>query len=79
MYHAGQVSSDLAAIGAAVGASPLELQSAPNLLDDEADDSIVDIDAPVYLCCFEPLSELRKFIHRRRLLGTSTAIIRLEI
>ena len=53
LYHAGQVSSDLAAIAQAVGAHPLDAMSLPNLLEDEANKSAVDDDASIYECQFE--------------------------
>ncbi|MHC4234714.1 MAG: type VI secretion system Vgr family protein [Planctomycetota bacterium] len=52
LYHAGQVSRDLPAVAEASGGSPLDALSIPNLMEDVADWSIVDRDAPVYECRF---------------------------
>ena len=55
LYHAGQVSSDIAAIAASAGGNPLDSLSIPNLLEDVVHSSIVDGQAPVYECRFECL------------------------
>ncbi len=53
LYHAGQVSRDLASTASVSGGNPLDPLSIPNLLDDIAAGSLVDYDAPVYECRFE--------------------------
>ncbi len=53
LYHAGQISRDAGATAAALGGSPLEALSIPNLVEDVARSSLVDLDAPVYECRFE--------------------------
>ncbi len=53
MYHAGQVSRDLANVAAAAGSSPMEAISLRNLIEDVAQNSLIDYDAPVYECRFE--------------------------
>ncbi|MCK4341528.1 MAG: type VI secretion system tip protein VgrG [Phycisphaerae bacterium] len=53
MYHAGQVSRDLANVAAAAGSSPLEALSLRNLIEDVAQNSLIDYDAPVYESRFE--------------------------
>ncbi len=53
IYHAGQVSNHLANVAAGAGANPLEALSLRNLIDDVAQNALVDFDAPVYECRFE--------------------------
>jgi len=53
MYHAGQVSRDLANVAAAAGSSPMDAISLRNLIEDVAQNALVDYDAPVYECRFE--------------------------
>ncbi len=53
IYHAGQVSTDLANVAAGAGASMMEAISLRNLIDDVAHNALVDFDAPVYECRFE--------------------------
>lgn len=53
LYHAGQVSRDLASVAGALGGSPIAALTIPNLLDDTEFGSLVDEDAPVYGCRFE--------------------------
>jgi uncharacterized protein involved in type VI secretion and phage assembly len=53
VYHAGQVSRDLASVAAASGGSPLEALAIRNLVEDVAQSSLIDRDAPVYECRFE--------------------------
>ncbi len=53
LYHAGQVSRDLAGTAQATGSSPAAAASLANLIDDFAQSSGVDYDAPVYECRFE--------------------------
>jgi Rhs element Vgr protein len=52
LYHAGQVSSDLASSASASGGNPLAWLTIPNLVEDIAQSSVVDYDAPVYQCRF---------------------------
>jgi len=53
VYHAGQVSRDLANVAAASGASALEAVSLRNLIDDVTTSGLIEFDAPVYECSFE--------------------------
>src|SRR5262249_6329614 len=53
VFHAGQVSRDMSAIAAALGASPQAALAVANLLEDGAANSSVDDDASVYECRFE--------------------------
>jgi len=55
LYHAGQVSGDIAAIAASAGGNPLDALSIPNLLEDVVNATIVDSQAPIYECRFECL------------------------
>lgn len=57
LYHAGQVSSDLAAVAQVLGSNALEAVSLPNLMDDIPESSAVDDDASVYECRFECIPE----------------------
>jgi uncharacterized protein involved in type VI secretion and phage assembly len=52
LYHAGQVSKDLASIGVAAGANPLEALSVPNLIDDINRASVTTDEAAVFGCRF---------------------------
>jgi Rhs element Vgr protein len=52
LYHAGQVSKDLPSTAAASGGNPLAWLTLPNLIEDLAQSSVVDYDAPVYQCRF---------------------------
>lgn len=53
LYHAGQVSRDLATIANVNGQHPLDALTVRNLLSDVSHSSVVDFDAPIYDCCFE--------------------------
>lgn len=53
VYHAGQVSKDLASIANGAGNSPFDQLSIANLIDDVTGNSIVNFDSPVYVCKFE--------------------------
>ncbi len=53
LYHAGQVSRDLSAIGAALGANPMEALSIPNLMDDGHAGQLNEHEGPLYECRFE--------------------------
>lgn len=52
IYHAGQVSADLAAVAGILGADPQAAIGVAGLLDG-GDGRLVDADAPVYQCRFE--------------------------
>ncbi len=53
VYHAGQVSRDLAATSAAAAGNPFDAISIPNLLDDLFDGSAVQLEASTYDCKFD--------------------------
>jgi type VI secretion system secreted protein VgrG len=53
LYHAGQVSRDMTGAAAASGGNPLEALTIPNLLEDVARTSPLDLDVGVYECRFE--------------------------
>ena len=53
VYHAGQVSRDMANVAAAAGSSPMEAVAIQNLIEDVAQTSLIDFDAPVYENRFE--------------------------
>ncbi len=53
LYHAGQVSTDLAGVASALGASPSGALTIPNLLEDVTGSSVMDREMPVYECRFE--------------------------
>ncbi|MBK8268670.1 MAG: type VI secretion system tip protein VgrG [Planctomycetes bacterium] len=55
LFHAGQVSRDLANIAAASGANPVSALTLPNLVEDFAHSSPIDQDMSVYECRFEAL------------------------
>ena len=52
VYHAGQVSKDLPSTAGASGANPLDWLAIPNLIEDIAQYSVIDYDAPIYECRF---------------------------
>ena len=53
LYHGGQVVSNLAEIASATGVKPLEWMNVPNLIEDVAQSSLLDFDAPPYEARFE--------------------------
>ncbi|RJP32379.1 MAG: type VI secretion system tip protein VgrG [Phycisphaerales bacterium] len=53
LYHAGQVSTDLAGVASALGAAPLAALTVANLLEDVTGAGVMDRDVPVYECRFE--------------------------
>ena len=53
LYHAGQVSRDLASAAHASGGSPLEALTIPNLIEDIAASAFADAEAASYKCRFE--------------------------
>jgi type VI secretion system secreted protein VgrG len=53
VYHAGQVSRDLSTAGVAGGENALDWLMVSNLIQDVAQSSVLDFDAPIYECRFE--------------------------
>jgi len=57
LFHAGQVTRDTPSAAGAVGGSPLEAMSIPNLIDDIARITGVEYEGPIYECRFECMPE----------------------
>ena len=53
LYHAGQVSREMSNTAGVSGSNPLEALAVPNLLDDLARSTTIEVDGPVYECRFE--------------------------
>ncbi|MBI4717088.1 MAG: type VI secretion system tip protein VgrG [Planctomycetes bacterium] len=61
LYHAGQVSRDVATSAMASGGNPLEALSIPNLIEDLSRSGVVDREAPIYECRFECIPSAASF------------------
>ncbi len=53
LFHAGQMSRDLAAVATALGADPTRALTVPNMLDDEDPSAMIAPNRPMFACRFE--------------------------